>query len=126
MNSQIKLGEMVGVVLISCPLLGEPGRCHNRPASMLAGAPPCVNGVEGASGKGIDVGGLFCIWSVTQKNSEQTCFDLVNKSGSSVQNSRGRARVGVLLLVTGPPGLDSAQYCSIVFLFLLSPEPKQL
>jgi hypothetical protein len=63
---------------------------------------------------------------VTQKNSEQTCFDLVNKSGSSVQNSRGRARVGVLLLVTGPPRLDSAQYCSIVFLFLLSPEPKQL
>jgi meiotically up-regulated gene 157 (Mug157) protein len=51
-----------------------------------------VNGVEDVLGEGIDVGGLFCIWSVTQKNSKQTCFDLVNKPRSTVQNYRARAR----------------------------------
>jgi hypothetical protein len=30
--SEIMLGEMLGVVLILCPLLGEPCRCPNRPA----------------------------------------------------------------------------------------------
>jgi hypothetical protein len=97
-----------------------------RPVYALAGASPCAAVVEDVSGEGIDVGGFFCIWSVTQKNSKQTCFDLVNKPRSSVQNYRGRARVGVLLLVVGRPGLVSAQVLFTVCLFLLSLEPKQL
>jgi hypothetical protein len=37
-----------------------------------------------------------------------------------VQNYRGRARVGVLLLVVGRPGLVSAQYCLEFFLFFFN------
>jgi hypothetical protein len=68
--------------------------------------------VRGIHGEEIEVGGLFCNWSVAQMNSKQTYFDLVNKPRTSVQGCHGRARVDVLLLVVGRPGLDSAQYYS--------------
>jgi hypothetical protein len=41
----IDLGEMLGVVLILCPLLGEPCRCPNRPVLVLAGARLCASAV---------------------------------------------------------------------------------
>jgi hypothetical protein len=43
--SEIMLGEMLGVVLILCPLLGEPCRCPNRPVLVLAGARLCASAV---------------------------------------------------------------------------------
>ena len=43
--SEIMLGEILGVVLILCPLLGEPCRCPNRPVLVLAGARLCASAV---------------------------------------------------------------------------------
>jgi hypothetical protein len=64
--------------------------------------------------------------SVTPQNSERA-RSLLNKDVRvSAQNSQGADARGRLSALAGPPGLDSAQCCSIVFLFLLSPEPKQL
>jgi hypothetical protein len=77
--------------------------------------------VRGIRGEEIEVGGPFCNWSVAQRNSKQTYFDLVDKPRTSVQGCRGRARVDVLLLVVGRPVLDSAQYYSRVFFFFFLP-----
>jgi hypothetical protein len=64
--------------------------------------------------------------SVTVLNSEWARSLLDKNVGASVQVcQRGRAR-GRLSALAGQPGLDSAQCYSSVFLFLLSPEPKQL
>jgi hypothetical protein len=125
-NSAIKLGEMIMVTPISCPSLGEPSHSPNRPVQNLAGASlrpppswtfPCED---------LEVGGLFSKVSVTVFNSERARSQLVKTPRASVQVcQRGRAR-GRLSALAGPPGLDSAQCYSIVFLFLLSPEPKQL
>jgi hypothetical protein len=41
----IDLGEMLGVVLILCPLLGESCRCPYRPVLVLAGARQCASAV---------------------------------------------------------------------------------
>jgi hypothetical protein len=60
--------------------------------------------------------------SVTVLNSEMARSQLVKTPRASVQVcQRGR-----LSALAGLLGLDSAQCYSIVFLFLLSPEPKQL
>jgi hypothetical protein len=93
---------------------------------VLAGARPCVSDVEDVSGEEIEHQGRFCKSSVTVYNSDWARSELVKTPRASAQVcQRGRAR-GRLSALAGPPGLDSAQCCSIVFLFLLSPEPKQL
>jgi hypothetical protein len=57
----------------------------------------CVRAVvRGIRGEEIEEGGPFCNWSVAQRNSKQTYFDLVNKPRASVQGCRGRG--GVFLL----------------------------
>jgi hypothetical protein len=64
--------------------------------------------------------------SVTVLNSKKARSQLVKTPRASVQVcQRGRARERLSALA-GPPGLDSAQCYLIVFLFLLSTEPKQL
>jgi hypothetical protein len=85
----IDLGEMLGVVPISCLPLGEPSRCPVRPVQVLAGARPRVNGVEDVSGEGIEVGGCFCKQSATHKNSMGTCFLLSRNAGAVLQNRQG-------------------------------------
>jgi hypothetical protein len=54
--------------------------------------------VTGIRGEEIEDEGHFCNWSVAQRNSKQTYFDLVNKPRASMQSGRGRARVDVFLL----------------------------
>jgi hypothetical protein len=122
----IRLGEMVRLAPISCLPLGEPSRCPVRPVQVLAGARPRVNGVGDFKLRIDRRGRTFMQTSVTVLNSEWARSLLDKNARSSVQGYRGRAHVGVLLLVVGRPGLVSAQCYSIVFLFLLSPEPKQL
>jgi hypothetical protein len=64
--------------------------------------------------------------SVIVLNSERARSLLDKNARASVQVcQRGRAR-GCLSALAGSPGLDSTQCYSSVFLFLLSPEPKQL
>jgi hypothetical protein len=64
--------------------------------------------------------------SVTVLNSEKDRSKLVKTPRASMQVcQRGRAH-GRLSALARPPGLDSAQCYSIVFLFLLFPESKQL
>jgi hypothetical protein len=50
----IDVGEMLGVRLIWCPLLGNPSRCPFRPVQALAGARLGMDAVEGVSGKEIE------------------------------------------------------------------------
>ena len=72
------------------------------------------------------VEGLVRKLSVTHKHSNRTQLPIAKTVRAFVQSrQRGRARAP-FLPGTGPPGLNSAQRCSSVFLFLLSPEPKQL
>jgi hypothetical protein len=122
-NSQINLGERLRVDPIRCLLLGELSRCPVRRVQVLAGARPRVGDFK----LRIDRRGrTFMQTSVTVLNSERARSLLDKNARSSVQVcQRGRAR-GRLSALAGPPGLDSAQCYSIVFLFLLSPEPKQL
>jgi hypothetical protein len=80
---------------------------------MLAGARPCVNDVEDVSGEEIELQGRFCKSSVTMLNSDWARSQLVKTPRASAQVcQRGR-----LSALAGPPGLDSAQCCSIVFSF---------
>jgi hypothetical protein len=59
-------------------------------------------------------------------NSGGTYPQLVKTPRSFPQDhQRGRAR-GRLSALAGPPGLDLAQVCSSLFLFLFTPELKQL
>jgi hypothetical protein len=58
-------------------------------------------------------------------NSATDLLRVVLKREALSAKPPGRAR-GRLSALAGPPGLVLAQYCSSVFLFLLSPEPKQL
>jgi hypothetical protein len=123
---EIGLGERLRVDPIRCLLLGELSRCPVRPVQVLAGARPRVNGVGDFKLRIDRRGRTFMQTSVTVLNSEWARSLLDKNARSSVQGYRGRARVGVLLLVVGRPGLVSAQCYSSAFLFLLSPEPKQL
>ena len=85
-----------------------------------------MNGVVGVSGEEIELQGHFSKSSVTMLNSVWARSQFVKTPRASAQVcQRGRAR-GRLSALAGPPGLDSAQCYSSVFLFLLSPEPKQL
>jgi hypothetical protein len=121
-NSAIKLGEMVRLAPISCLPLGEPSRCPVRPVQVLAGARPRVNGVGDFKLRIDRRGRTFMQTSVTVLNSKKARSQLVKTPRASAQVCQ-RGRFSAL---AGPPGLDSAQCYSIVFLFLLSPEPKQL
>jgi hypothetical protein len=122
-NSAIKLGEMVRLTPISCPPLGEPSRSPNRLVQDLAGARPCVNGVEDVSGEEIELQGRFCKSSVTMLNSDWARSQLVKTPRASAQVcQRGRARGRLSALA----GLDSAQCCSIVFSFSFIPRAKTI
>ena len=123
---EIGLGERLRVDPIRCLLLGELSCCPVRPVQVLAGARPCVNGVEDVSGEEIEHQGHFCKSSVTMLNSVWARSQFVKTPRVPVQSRQGAAARGHLSALTGPPGLNSAQRCSSVFLFLLSPEPKQL
>ena len=82
--------------------------------------------VGGIRGEEIETGGPFCEVSATPENSVYAHFRLARNPRPFLQNRQGAGARGHLSALAGPPGLDSAQYCSSVFLFLLSPEPKQL
>jgi hypothetical protein len=81
--------------------------------------------VRGIRGEEIEVGGLFCNWSVAQRNSKQTYFDLVNKPRTSVQGCRGRAR-GRASAGSGPTWTGFGPILFTSFLFIFPPELKQL
>jgi hypothetical protein len=108
---------MVRLAPISCLPLGEPSRCPVRPVQMLAGARPRVNGVGDFKLRIDRRRRTFMQMSVTVLNSEKARSQLVKTPRASVQVcQRGSAR-GRLSALAGPPGLDSAQCYSIVFLF---------
>jgi hypothetical protein len=94
---EIGLGKRLRVDPIRCLLLGELSRCPVRPVQVLAGARPCVNGVEDVSGEEIEHQGRFCKSSVTLLNSERTCLRLVKTPSPFAQNSQ-RAGAGALFL----------------------------
>jgi hypothetical protein len=76
-------------------------------------------------GEEIEMWGCFCKSSVTHKNSNRTHLQLIKTSRAFLRCfhcGRGRSPVPC---VAGSSGLKSAQYYSLVSLFLFIPELKQ-
>jgi hypothetical protein len=73
-----------------------------------------------------EVGGPLCKVSATVLNSVRTFSDYSKLWGTSAHTCPAGADARAFLPLTGPLGPKPAQNYSLVFLFLLFPEPKQL